>query len=144
MSAAMCDARLSTAASDLRRNTRSIDLVGIAVGMWEQKMVGGWPVRARRCWRYIERVSLPARASPPTASWWRSRFGIPRVQAKNAAQREEPALPTHYKPRGNPAQAAQRSIIDHELEAAYHRSLAPDPVSLLVLPARKRKASHMT
>jgi hypothetical protein len=41
MGAAMCGARLSTAASDLRRNTRNIYLAGIAVGMWEQRMVRG-------------------------------------------------------------------------------------------------------
>jgi SRSO17 transposase len=63
---------------------------------------------------------------------------------KNAASRQEPALPTHYKPRGSPAHAAPRPLVDNELAAAYRRSLAPNAASVSVLPARKRKASFMT
>ena len=48
---------------------------------------------------------------------------------KNATRRKEPALPTHYKPRGSPAHAAPRPIVHHDLAAAYRRSLAPQPCS---------------
>ena len=34
---------------------------------------------------------------------------------KNTAQREEPALPTHYKPRGSPAHAAPRPNVPSSL-----------------------------
>lgn len=63
---------------------------------------------------------------------------------KNAARRQEPALPTHYKPRGSPAHAAPRPVIHHELAAAYRRNLAQDAAPMSVLPSRKRKASLMT
>ena len=63
---------------------------------------------------------------------------------KNAARGEEPALPTHYKPRGSPAHAAPRPIVHHDFAAAYRRSLAQDATPLPVLPARKRKASLVT
>jgi SRSO17 transposase len=38
---------------------------------------------------------------------------------KNSAERQEPAIPTHYTPRGSPASAAPRPILDHELAHAY-------------------------
>jgi SRSO17 transposase len=38
---------------------------------------------------------------------------------KNSAQRQTPALPTHYKPRGSPAGAAPRPILHHHLATAY-------------------------
>jgi len=38
---------------------------------------------------------------------------------KNSAHRQTPTLPTHYKPRGSPAGAAPRPILDHELANAY-------------------------
>ena len=41
---------------------------------------------------------------------------------KNSAQRQEPALPTHYKPRGSPEGAAPRPILHHELAIAYRRT----------------------
>ena len=63
---------------------------------------------------------------------------------KNSARRSEPALPTHYKPRGSPAHAAPRPIIHDNLAAAYRRSLARDAASMPVLPARKRKVTLMT
>jgi SRSO17 transposase len=63
---------------------------------------------------------------------------------KNSARSEEPALPTHYKPRGSPAHAAPRAIVDHEFAAAYRRSLAQDPTALPLLPAPKRKTSLVT
>ena len=58
------------------------------------------------------------------------------VGKKNSAPGEEPALPTHYKPRGSPAHAAPRPIVHHELAAAYRRSLAQDAAQVPVLPAR--------
>jgi len=63
---------------------------------------------------------------------------------KNGARREEPALPTHYKPRGSPAHAAPRLIVHHDFAAAYRRRLAQDAAPMSVLPARKRKASLVT
>lgn len=63
---------------------------------------------------------------------------------KNAARREEPALPTHYKPRGSPAHAAPRRIVNHELAVAYRRSLAQDAPQVPLLSARKRKATLVT
>jgi SRSO17 transposase len=60
------------------------------------------------------------------------------IGKKNSARSEEPTLPTHYKPRGSPAHAAPRPIIDNEFAAAYRRGLAQDPASLPVLPARQR------
>jgi hypothetical protein len=66
------------------------------------------------------------------------------MPAKNAARSEEPALPTHYKPRGNPAHAAPRAIVDHQFAAAYRRSLDANAAALPVLPARQRKAEVVT
>ena len=66
------------------------------------------------------------------------------VGKKNAARRQEPTLPTHYKPRGSPAHAAPRALFDNELAAAYRRSLAQDATKMSLLPARKRKASVVT
>ena len=63
---------------------------------------------------------------------------------KNAAQRQEPALPTHYKPRGSPAHAAPRALVHHELAAANRRSLAQDATKVPLLSSRKRKASFVT
>jgi SRSO17 transposase len=66
------------------------------------------------------------------------------VGKKNSARSQEPALSTHYKPRGSPAHAAPRPIVHHDLAAAYRRSLAQDVAPMSVLPARKRKASFVT
>ena len=66
------------------------------------------------------------------------------IGKKNAARRPQPALPTHYKPRGSPAHAAPRPIIHHELAAAYRRSLAQNAAKMPMLPARKRKAALVT
>ena len=63
---------------------------------------------------------------------------------KNAVSREEPTLPTHYKPRGSPAHAAPRPLVDHKFAAAYRRSLAQDAAPMSVLPARQRKATLLT
>jgi SRSO17 transposase len=66
------------------------------------------------------------------------------VGKKNSARRQEPALPTHYKPRGSPAHAAPRPIVHHDFAAAYRRSLAQDAAPMSMLPARKRKATFVT
>jgi SRSO17 transposase len=63
---------------------------------------------------------------------------------KNSVRRKEPALPTHYKPRGSPAHAAPRPVVHHELAAAYRRSLGQSATALSVLPARQRKATLVT
>ncbi len=63
---------------------------------------------------------------------------------KNAARRKEPALPTHYKPRGSPAHAAPRPIVHHDFAAAYRRSLAQDATQMSVLPTRERKSNLVT
>jgi SRSO17 transposase len=66
------------------------------------------------------------------------------VGKKSAARREEPALPTHYKPRGSPAHAAPRPIVHRELAVAYRRSLAQDAAQMPLLPAPERKDSVLT
>jgi SRSO17 transposase len=63
---------------------------------------------------------------------------------KNSARRQEPTLPTHYKPRGSPAHAAPRPIVHHDFAIAYRRSLTEDAAPMSVLPARKRKAAFLT
>jgi hypothetical protein len=63
---------------------------------------------------------------------------------KNSASGEEPALPTHYKPRGSPAHAAPRPIVDHELAAAYRRRFAQDASKVSLLPPRKRRTALVT
>ena len=44
------------------------------------------------------------------------------VGGKKNSARQEPALPTHYKPRGSPEGAAPRPILHHELAIAYRRA----------------------
>jgi SRSO17 transposase len=53
---------------------------------------------------------------------------------KNSAQREESSLPTHYLPRGSPAGAAPRPILNHELANAYRRATRAQPSTLPLLP----------
>jgi SRSO17 transposase len=60
---------------------------------------------------------------------------------KNSAQRQEPALPTHYKPRASPAHAAPRPILDHELAAAYRLTPGSPPASMSLLPSSSRWAN---
>jgi hypothetical protein len=62
----------------------------------------------------------------------------------NAARHDEPALPTHYKPRGSPAHAAPRSVVHHDFAAAVRFSLAPDAAPMSALGARQRKATLLT
>ena len=52
---------------------------------------------------------------------------------KNSAPRQEPALPTHYLPRGSPAGAAPRPILDHELANAYRRTSGTHPSTMSLL-----------
>lgn len=67
---------------------------------------------------------------------------------KNSARRSkdgaQPALPTHYKPRGSPAHAAPRPLVHHDLAAAYRRRLAQDAAPMSLLPARKPMATLVT
>ena len=55
------------------------------------------------------------------------------VGKKSAAQRQEPALPTHYKPRGSPPGAAPRPILNHELANAHRRASDANPSSMPLL-----------
>lgn len=43
---------------------------------------------------------------------------------KKTSLRPEPAVPTHYVPRGAPTGAAPRRLVDHEFTAAYRRAAA--------------------
>lgn len=63
---------------------------------------------------------------------------------KNSAPSAQPAVPTHYKPRGSPAHAAPRPILHDELAAAYRQRFDATPAKVPVLPARKRKATLVT
>jgi len=63
---------------------------------------------------------------------------------KNFVPGEEPALPTHYKPRGSPAHAAPRPLVDHQFAAAYRRGPAQDAAPMSVLSARKRRTNLVT
>ena len=63
---------------------------------------------------------------------------------KNAAFREEPALPTHYRPRGSPAHAAPRPLVDNELTAAYRSRLALNPSQMPLLSSAQRKTQYLT
>lgn len=63
---------------------------------------------------------------------------------KNAARSQEPTLPTHYKPRGSPAHAAPRALVDHQFAAAHRRSFAADATALSMLLAREGKAEVVT
>ena len=55
------------------------------------------------------------------------------VDGKKNTERQEPALPTHYKPRGSPASAAPRAIVHHELATAYRRSAGAKFASMSLL-----------
>lgn len=57
---------------------------------------------------------------------------------KKSASRQEPALPTHYKPRGSPAHAAPRPIVHNLFTAVYRRSLDAIPSPLPLLRADQR------
>ena len=45
------------------------------------------------------------------------------IGGKKNSARQEPALPTHYKPRGSPAGAAPRLLLHHELATAHRRTV---------------------
>lgn len=63
------------------------------------------------------------------------------IDGKKNAECQEPALPTHYKPRGSPASAAPRPILHNELAIAYRRSVGTKSASMSVLPSTP-KANH--
>lgn len=60
---------------------------------------------------------------------------------KNSAQRQAPALPTHYRPRGSPPGAAPRPILDHQLAHAYRRApvSATTPMPVLLPSVGEKK-----
>jgi SRSO17 transposase len=66
------------------------------------------------------------------------------VGKKNSAKSTQPAVPTHYKPRGSPAHAAPRRIVHDDLTAAYRNRLDTTAATMPMLSARKRKATFMT
>ena len=54
---------------------------------------------------------------------------------KNSAERQAPALPTHYKPRGSPEGAAPRPVLHHEFAHAHRLASRTKPSTLpLLLP----------
>jgi len=57
---------------------------------------------------------------------------------KSRAKRQMPALPTHYKPRGSPAGAAPRPILDHHFAAAHRRATGSQPTPLPLLSSSSR------
>lgn len=63
---------------------------------------------------------------------------------KNSAQRQEPALSTHYKPRGSPPRAAPRPILDHELANAYRIAAGAKPPAMSMLHASSRRLTLLT
>lgn len=63
---------------------------------------------------------------------------------KNSAQRQKPALPTHYKPRGSPPGAAPRPILDHELANAYRIAAGTKSPAMSMLPTGSRRTSLLT
>ena len=63
---------------------------------------------------------------------------------KNAAQRQEPALTTHDKPRGSPAHAAPRPIVHHDLAAASGRSLTSATTTMSVLSTPELSSTVVT
>jgi SRSO17 transposase len=66
------------------------------------------------------------------------------VGKKNSARSAQPAVPTHYKPRGSPAHAAPRPILHDNLTAAYRQRFDATPAKMPVLPARQRKTTLVT
>jgi SRSO17 transposase len=60
---------------------------------------------------------------------------------KNSAPHQVPALPTHYTPRGSPAHAAPRPILDHHLAAAYRLTPGSPPASMSLLPSSSRRTN---
>jgi SRSO17 transposase len=63
------------------------------------------------------------------------------IDGKKNSARQEPSLPTHYKPRGSPESAAPRPILHHELAIAYRRSIGTQPSSMSLLSTAKRSAN---
>ena len=67
-----------------------------------------------------------------------------KKNAKATQASTQSAIPTHYKPRGSPAHAAPRPIIDNQLTAAYRQSIAANPATMSMLHAHQRKGSLLT
>jgi SRSO17 transposase len=66
------------------------------------------------------------------------------VGKKNGAKRREPALPTHYKPRGSPAHAAPCPVVHHDFAAVYRQSLGTHAAAMPMLPADESEATFLT
>jgi len=77
---------------------------------------------------------------PPRPSCGRGVVPVRQRLGPVAAPGQEPTLPTHYKPRGSPAHAAPRPLIDHEFAVAYRRSLGDNASQVSVLSACQREA----
>jgi SRSO17 transposase len=63
---------------------------------------------------------------------------------KNFAQRQVPALPSSYIPRGSPARTATHAQLDRDAASSAQRSAGRTRPSLSMLRSRKRKTSLMT
>lgn len=59
-------------------------------------------------------------------------------------QRQVPALPAHYVPRGSPARAKARARLDRLVASSAQRPAPPTPSALPLLRSRKRKITLMT
>ncbi len=71
----------------------------------------------------------------------------PTVSKKNTTSSQasaQPSIPTHYKPRGSPAHAAPRPIVDSQLTAAYRQSITANSAKMPVLHARQRARDLLT
>jgi SRSO17 transposase len=63
---------------------------------------------------------------------------------KNFAQRQVPAVPEDYIPRGSPARAASRGRLDHDATPAPERGARKKPRTLSALQVGKSKINFMT
>ena len=63
---------------------------------------------------------------------------------KNFAQRQVPAVPKDYVPRGRPARAASRTGLDHDAAPAPERRTRKRPGTLPALQLDKPKITFVT
>ena len=74
----------------------------------------------------------------------RLKAGNSASSKKNFAQRQVPAVPKDYVPRGRPARAASRAKLDHNAAPAAERRTRKRPGSLPALPLDKSETNFMT
>ncbi len=74
----------------------------------------------------------------------RAAEGGKKNSIRSLLQRQVPALPTDYVPRGSPARAKTRASLDHHPAPSNQRSSAQSHAALPVLRPAKRKTSLMT